>query len=133
MVTNGGISRRKKEGEAQYALMPLLLWGMYEHQLRRLSPSFLQDVGQYMTGEFGLELATSRLPKMRVIPVEESVEAELAVSTYDELRRLIEQAGEHIPAAIIRPHQMIKRRRIIPQYLTIFIFGNVPNGIIWCI
>jgi len=53
-------------------------------------------VGQYMMGEFGLELATSTLPKMRVIPIEESVEAGHTVATYDELRHLIERAGDHI-------------------------------------
>jgi NAD-dependent dihydropyrimidine dehydrogenase PreA subunit len=33
---------------------------------------------------------------MRVIPVEESVTTEHRVATYDEMRNLIEQAGEHI-------------------------------------
>jgi ferredoxin len=69
---------------------------MYEHQLKRLNQPFLDDVGEYLMGEFGLEMATNRLPKMRVIPIEESVESEHHVATYDELRRLIEQAGEHI-------------------------------------
>jgi formate hydrogenlyase subunit 6/NADH:ubiquinone oxidoreductase subunit I len=95
-VSNGGIFRRKRDGEAQYALLPFILWGMFEHQLKRLDEAFLNDAGQYLMGEFGLELATSRLPKMRVIPVEESVSAEHHITTYDELRHLIEQAGEHI-------------------------------------
>jgi ferredoxin len=47
-------------------------------------------------GEFGLEMATSTLPKMRVIPVEKSVKIEHTVATYDELRHLIDKAGEHI-------------------------------------
>jgi Na+-translocating ferredoxin:NAD+ oxidoreductase RNF subunit RnfB len=69
---------------------------MFEHQLKRLDEAFLNDAGQYLMDEFGLELATSRLPKMRVIPVEESVQVEQQITTYDELRHLIEQAGEHI-------------------------------------
>ncbi len=95
-VSNGGIFRRKRNGKEQYALLPFILWGMYEHQLKRLNQDFLNDCGEYMMGEFGLELATSRLPKMRVIPIGESVEAEHHVSTYDELRHLIAQAGDHI-------------------------------------
>jgi NAD-dependent dihydropyrimidine dehydrogenase PreA subunit len=95
-VAKGGITRRERGGNRQYAVLPLLLWGMYERQLKRLDPEFLDDIGQYMMGEFGLELATSRLPKMRVIPIEESVEAEHHVATYDELRHLIEKAGDHI-------------------------------------
>jgi electron transport complex protein RnfB len=96
IVAKGGITRRERDGTKQYAVLPLLLWGMYERQLKRLSPEYLDDLGQYLMGEFGLELATSRLQKMRVIPIEESVQAEHRVATYDELRHLIGQAGDHI-------------------------------------
>jgi formate hydrogenlyase subunit 6/NADH:ubiquinone oxidoreductase subunit I len=96
MVAKGGIARRERDGQKQYAVVPLVLWGMYEQQLKRLSPEFLSNYGQYMQGEFALELATGTLPMMRVIPVEESIEVDQAVSTYDELRALIEQAGERI-------------------------------------
>jgi electron transport complex protein RnfB len=95
-VSNGGIFRRRRDGEVQYAVLPFLLWGMYEHQIKRLNKAFLDDCNEYITGEFGIEFATSRLPKMRVIPIEESIEAEHRIATYDELRRLIEQAGDHI-------------------------------------
>ncbi len=95
-VTNGGIFRRRRDGKSQYALMPFLLWGMYEHQLKRLSKEFMDDCGKYMGGEFGLEMATSTLSKMRVVPIEESVKAELNVASYDELRQIIKQAGNHI-------------------------------------
>jgi ferredoxin len=96
IVSKGGVSRRRVDDQLQYAVLPFILWGMYEHQLKRLDPAFLNDVGQYLMGELGYELATSKLPKMRVIPIEESVEAEHRIATYDELRHLIEQAGEHI-------------------------------------
>ena len=95
-VSNGGISRRERGGEDQYAVLPFLMWGMYEHQLARLDESFLQNSGEYIMGEFGLEFATSRLPKMRVIPVNESIEVEQHIATYDELRQLIDQAGDQI-------------------------------------
>jgi len=95
-VTNGGIFRRKRNGEDQYALLPFLLWGMYEHQLKRLNQEFLDDCGEYLMGDFGLEMATSTLPKMRVIPVEKSIEIEHHVATYDEIRHLVNQAGDHI-------------------------------------
>jgi NAD-dependent dihydropyrimidine dehydrogenase PreA subunit len=95
-VSNGGITRRKRNGEAQYAVLPFLLWGMYEHQVSRLTKAFLDDCNEYIMGEFGFEFATGRLPKMRVIPIEESVETDHQIATYDELRYLIEQAGEHI-------------------------------------
>jgi Fe-S-cluster-containing hydrogenase component 2 len=96
IVAKGGITRRLRNGERQYAVLPLVLWGMFEQQLKRLSPEFLMSFGQYMQGEFGMELASSRIPKMRVIPVEESVTAEQQIATYDELHHLIGQAGDSI-------------------------------------
>jgi NAD-dependent dihydropyrimidine dehydrogenase PreA subunit len=95
-VAKGGISRRKKDNQTQYAVLPLVLWGIYEHQLKRLTPEFLLNFGQYMQTEFGYELATSEVPKMRVIPIEESIKIEHHVATYDELQHLIEQAGDHV-------------------------------------
>jgi Pyruvate/2-oxoacid:ferredoxin oxidoreductase delta subunit len=96
IVAKGGITRRVRENKKQYAVLPLVLWGMYEHQLKRLSPGFLMGFGQYLQGEFGLELASSTVPKMRVIPIEESIQAEQAIATYDELHHLIERAGDQI-------------------------------------
>jgi Fe-S-cluster-containing hydrogenase component 2 len=96
IVAKGGISRRTRDGQSQYALIPFLLWGIYEQQIKRLDPEFLNNTGQYLMGEMGYELATSKLPKMRVIPIEESIETKHRVATYDELRLLIEGAGEHI-------------------------------------
>jgi electron transport complex protein RnfB len=96
IVAKGGISRRETDDQLQYAVLPLVLWGMYEHQLKRLNPEFLLNFGQYMQSEFGYELAASNVPKMRVIPVEESVQVEHHIATYDELRHLIEQAGDHV-------------------------------------
>ncbi|MGD9146473.1 MAG: 4Fe-4S binding protein [Anaerolineae bacterium] len=96
IVAKGGITRRVRDNQRQYAVLPLVLWGMYEYQLKRLSPEFLMNFGQYMQNEFGYELASSQIPKMRVIPIEESVEAEHHVATYDELHHLIERAGDQI-------------------------------------
>ncbi len=96
IVSKGGISRRERNHEKQYAVLPLAAWGMYEHQLKRLTPDFLMNYGQYMQGEYGYEIASSGVPPTRIIPVEESIQAEQAIATYDELHHLIEQAGDQI-------------------------------------
>jgi formate hydrogenlyase subunit 6/NADH:ubiquinone oxidoreductase subunit I len=96
IVSKGGISRRERDGKDQYAVAPPILWGVFEYQLKMLNPEFLMKMGQYLQEGLGIELATSTLPKTRIIPIEESVEAEQRVATYDELRHLIEQAGDHI-------------------------------------
>lgn len=96
VVANGGIKRRERNNQKQYAVLPLVLWGMFEHQVNRLTSDFLMNFGPYMKNEFGYEMASSKIPKMRVIPVEKSVKVEHQVSTYDELRSLIEKAGDNI-------------------------------------
>jgi Na+-translocating ferredoxin:NAD+ oxidoreductase RNF subunit RnfB len=96
IVSKGGISRRERDHEKQYAVLPLAAWGMYEHQLKRLTPDFLMSYGQYMQGEYGYELASSGVAPTRIIPVEESVQAEQAIASYDELHHLIEQAADQI-------------------------------------
>ncbi|NCF68734.1 MAG: 4Fe-4S dicluster domain-containing protein [Chloroflexi bacterium] len=96
IVAKGGISRITRDDQIQYAVLPLVLWGMYEQQLKRLSPDFLLNFGQYFQTEFAAEMATSKVPKMRVIPIEESIKVEHHVATYDELQHLIEQAGDRI-------------------------------------
>ena len=96
IVSKGGISRRERDLKDQYAVIPLILWGMFEYQLKRLTPEFLMNLGQYMQGEFGYELASTKVPKIRVIPIEESIGVEHRIATYDELRHIIERSGEHI-------------------------------------
>ncbi len=95
-VSKGGITRRTRDGQRQYALLPLVLWGMFEHRLKMLTPEYLGNFGQYMQNEFGAEQAQIPLPRSRYIPVEESVEPELRIATYDELHHLIEQAGDRL-------------------------------------
>ena len=45
IVAKGGITRRVRDNQKQYAVLPLVLWGMYEHQLKRLTPDFLMNFG----------------------------------------------------------------------------------------
>jgi ferredoxin len=96
IVAKGGISRRTRNSQPQYAVIPFLIWGMYEQQLKRLDTEFLKNTGEYLMGEMGYELAINKMPKMRVIPIEKSVEVKLRVTNYDELRHLIERSSEHL-------------------------------------
>ena len=31
--------------------MPIVLWGMYEYQLKKINPEFLNHIGEYLMGE----------------------------------------------------------------------------------
>ena len=54
IVSKGGITRRRVDGQLQYAVIPFVLWGVYEQQVKRLDPAFLNDTGQYLMGELRL-------------------------------------------------------------------------------
>jgi NAD-dependent dihydropyrimidine dehydrogenase PreA subunit len=89
MVAKGGIGRTVKEEARYYYTVPFVV-GMYEWQLGKLTPEFLADVDAYMTtSDFGLAMLSTKLPQMRTIPVEKSIPIDRHVTTYDNLREII--------------------------------------------
>ena len=92
MEKKGAIELNIRSGRKRYANIPLVV-GMYEYQLRRLSPEFIADFDAYMSEiPFGIEFISTDLPQMRTIPIAKSVRPELSVSTFDKIKLLLEQA-----------------------------------------
>ncbi|MFB0561331.1 MAG: DUF362 domain-containing protein [Candidatus Lokiarchaeia archaeon] len=89
MAKKGGIHYKKEDDKKYYANAPLAV-GMYEYQVKRLTKEFLEDMKQYITEAFAIEFIRTGVNQLRVIPIEESVTRESPVSTYDDLRRIIE-------------------------------------------
>jgi electron transport complex protein RnfB len=99
MARNGAIECAEKEGTRYFWTMPLIV-GMYEYQLKRLTPEFLGDIGEYMSDRaFGLAFLSTERPQMRTIPVNKSIAAEHHVATYDHVVEIIN--GADGPFAII--------------------------------
>ena len=89
MVKNGVIGHFEKEGKRYFYTIPFVV-GMFEGQLKRLTPEFLSDVEQYTTDKaFGLAFLSTELSQMRTIPVEKSIAVEHHVTTYDHLVDII--------------------------------------------
>ncbi|MFX1388767.1 MAG: DUF362 domain-containing protein [Promethearchaeota archaeon] len=89
---------KAQEGDVEvkyYANAPLAV-GFYEFQLNRLTEDFYNDVMQYFEEAFLDEYNKTKIPQVRTIPIEESVNFEQNISTYDDLRKLIENIGEPI-------------------------------------
>jgi NAD-dependent dihydropyrimidine dehydrogenase PreA subunit len=78
-----------------YANAPLAI-GFYEFQLNRLTKDFYNDVMQYFEEAFINEFNRTKIPQVRTIPIEESVNFEQNISTYDDLRKLLETIGEPV-------------------------------------
>jgi electron transport complex protein RnfB len=88
----GGIETRIKDGKRVYCNAPLVV-GMYEYQVGRLTPEFIKDFDEYTMGrKFGVEFLSTKLPQMRTIPIARSIEPRHDVSTFDEVRALLQHA-----------------------------------------
>ena len=88
----GGIESKIEDGSRQYCNAPLVV-GMYEMQLDRLTPEFIDDFKKYTRNpKFGIEFLSTELPQMRTIPVNKSIQVKHSVSTFDEVKSLIDHA-----------------------------------------
>jgi electron transport complex protein RnfB len=95
MVERGNTFSKKKNGAKVYASIPLVI-GMLELQGSQLPLEVLQDVNEYFQEGFAAEYVSTKIPQTRVIPVGKSINAEHRIGTYDELRDIIEKAGDRI-------------------------------------
>jgi NAD-dependent dihydropyrimidine dehydrogenase PreA subunit len=67
--------------------------GIYEFQTQRLSPEFVKDFNVYTSDrKFGVEFLSTALPQMRTIPIAKSLHPQNAVSTFDEVTSLLQEA-----------------------------------------
>jgi ferredoxin len=90
--TKGGIECRIKNGKKLFCNAPLVV-GMYEFQLDRLTPEFLESFDAYTSDrKFGIEFIGTKLPQMRTIPIAKSVRLQHHVSPFDEVAMLLDQA-----------------------------------------
>ena len=97
MAEKGSIWLSKKDGEKLYSVIPLAV-GSFELQLERLTKDFAQDMKEYLWGEFGKETYRTKIPQLRTIPIEKSIPTpdKYQVSTYDNVREIIENVGGQI-------------------------------------
>ena len=88
----GGIESKRCNGKFVYCNIPLVV-GMYEYQLDRLTPEFVEDFNRYTSDrKFGIEFLSTELPQMRTIPISKSICPQHNVSTFDEVSVLLQQA-----------------------------------------
>jgi len=92
MVNKGGIFRTERDGALYFQNVPFVL-GMYEYQLKRLTPEFIEDIKEYVSDRgFGLSLLSTERPQMRTVPVNRSISSEHHVATYDHVNKLINKS-----------------------------------------
>ena len=72
MAQKGNIFCKTVGNVKYYALVPFVV-GMFEFQLKNMTPQLYKDTAQYFKEAFGLEYLSTALPQMRVIPIEQSI------------------------------------------------------------
>jgi len=96
MMKNGVIGHLEREGTRFFYTTPFVV-GMYEGQLNKLTPEFLQEVEEYTSDmAFGLEFLSTELPQMRTIPIRESIPLDYSVTNYDHMTDIINGTDDPI-------------------------------------
>jgi ferredoxin len=89
MSKKGLILRFKLKGAYHY-MATMFVVGILEYQVGNLDREMAEIFDEYMKEVFAQEIILSQTPQLRVIPVQESLEAVLEVQPYDELRKIVE-------------------------------------------
>jgi Na+-translocating ferredoxin:NAD+ oxidoreductase subunit B len=95
MIKNGAITAKEENGNYYFFTMPLLV-GIAEMHGGRATPQFWQDFSSYMAGEFGRVYNSTKVSQMRTIPVGKSITVEHHVTTYDNIRDIINNTCDPI-------------------------------------
>ena len=111
MVHKGAIFARKRDGKKLYS-NALLVVGMFEFQVNRLTEDFLADMGQYSAEAFHGELYRTKIPQLRTIPIEKSIPLpdKYHITTYDDVRQIVENSQGQITVSNCICRQMMDLR-----------------------
>jgi len=88
MSKKGLILRLKVKGAYHY-MATMFVVGILEYQVGNLDREMAEIFDEYMKEVFAQEMILPQTPQLRVIPVQESLEAVREIQPYDELRKII--------------------------------------------
>jgi len=92
----GMIGYRKRDGVKQFCNIPYIV-GMGEAAARNPTAEAVEAATKYSEdGLFWGAFLTSKVPQMRAIPIEQSITPEHQVSTFDEVKAIIESTEDPI-------------------------------------
>lgn len=91
MSDKGLAFRRRKGDELSYCLVPFLP-GIWEFQIRKLTPEFNERVDRYYNSGLGQEVFGSQTAYFKVVPNDKNISAELAVFPYEQVSNIVKNA-----------------------------------------
>jgi electron transport complex protein RnfB len=127
MVDNGSIGTMERGGIEYFYFMPLLI-GIAEWHGSKSTPQFWADFNEYLTQGYGKLYATTKVSQMRTIPVQKSISVENRVTTYDQVRAIINDSEGRIGIAPCMCREGAKRRgepcKVTSRVETCMCFGD---------
>ena len=91
MAERGNILAWPIAGEVRYAKLIFAI-GMYERQVKNLTPEFERDTRQYLEEAFGKAFHSKKTTQLRVVPVNKQIAVERSGTTYDQIRAYVQQS-----------------------------------------
>ncbi len=119
-----------RKGEEQLYAIAMLVIGIFEYQVNRLTMEFMDLMKQYGQEMFDFELFRTMISQTRVVPVEKSITYDNYVTTYNDVRSLINDVEGPIAVTncVCRQKQDIRRERdpckLTDRYETCIGFGH---------
>ena len=95
MVEKGTLNFKRKDNKKYYANAPIVV-GMYEYQLSHLDNELVNDFFHYIKEAFGFEMMRTKISQLRTIPIEQSINHEINIATYEDIRNIFEKANQPI-------------------------------------
>ena len=129
LVSKGTI-HYKMDGKEKLYANAMLVIGIFEYQVNKLTMEFMDLMKQYGQEAFDVELFRTRTSQTRIIPVEKSLTHENRVETYSNVRNIIKNAEEPLAIAncVCRQKQDVRRERdpckLTDRYETCLGFGH---------
>jgi Pyruvate/2-oxoacid:ferredoxin oxidoreductase delta subunit len=127
MVDNGSIGIMERSGMEYYYFMPLLI-GIVEWHGTKSTPQFWADFQEYLTQGYGQAYASTKVSQMRTIPVQQSLNVEHRVTTYDHVREIINNTDGRIAIVPCMCREGAKGRgepcKVTSRVETCMVFGD---------
>lgn len=95
LAKKGAIKSLKQNNQKTYSAAVFII-GMFEYQVNKITKEFAEDTKQYMKDVLALDMARTPPIQMRTIPVGVAVDYDVEVASFDNVKKLLENAEEPI-------------------------------------
>ena len=91
MSQNGLIFRLQREGKTLYNAVPFMI-GLYEYSVKKVDDELARLFKEYYDTAYQKEMGASNIPGFKVIPVEETIAADMVLLPYHKIKEDIRAA-----------------------------------------